>query len=341
MSANLYFPSDLFSAGKINYDVAADFLELLAFFSSEKYSLTSEIINASEISADENYEDVDAEIENREEVSSGAILAIQSRMKCLTTSYPFELDEKGDVLSYIEKDERLTFDQASYLLCLILSNLSNLTPILGGTACHPSDSEIVRLRNYFQYFATAALAAELNSSAWSFGHPRPDHTNFINKLTEIWNVLKDGNVDSDPSAPKNPKDDQVDIFTWKPHPDGLPGCLFGAAQVATGANWKDKSIKGHMNDVFWSRWFGRHPVTKVICYHIIPFTRTEVEFRDDVSVLGNILHRLRVPYKVREAANLLEKSEEIHIEAYDLLPGATSWIQEYGKRRREDARQQS
>lgn len=341
MSAKINFPSDMFSSEKINADVAADYLELLAFFSSERRSFTSEIIDATEISAEEDYKNVDDEIENREQPSSEAILIIQNRMKCLATSYPFNIDENGDVLTYEEPPAGLTLDQASYILCLILSNLRNITPILDGTPYYPTAQEITLLRNYFQYFATAALAGELNSSAWSFGHPRPDHSGFISKLEEIWSILDDGNVNRDPSAPSRPKDDQVDIFSWKANTDGLPGCLFGAAQVATGENWKEKSIKDHIRDVFWSRWFSRIPVTKAVCYHIIPFTRTANEFRDDVLVLGNVLHRLRVPRKVKEAGNLLQNSENIKIEAYDLLPEASDWIREYGNRHRQAPMQQA
>ena len=101
------------------------------------------------------------------------------------------------------------------------------------------------LRRHFQYVATAAIAAEIGGPAWSFGYPRPDGAGFIGKLSEIRAVLKDGSVGADPASPAAPKDDQVDVFAWREQRDGLPGFLLVAAQVATGKDWKDKSIKSH------------------------------------------------------------------------------------------------
>lgn len=151
--------------------------------------------------------------------------------------------------------------------------------------------------------------------AWSFDHPRPDHSGFLEKLTGIWATLRDGCVDPDSSAPQSPKDDQIDVFAWRGHSDGLPGFLLAGAQVATGKNWKDKSIKSHLSDVFWKRWFGRQPVSQLLCYHIIPFARPDVDFRDDVLVLGNVLHRLRVPYRVDQAV-------ELHAQGVPILEAA-------------------
>lgn len=106
------------------------------------------------------------------------------------------------------------------------------------------------LREYFQYIATAAIAGEIGGRAWSFGFPRPDRSRFLEKLTEIWSVLKDGDVEPDPSAPTSPKDDGVDVFACQEPKDGLPGFLLVAAQVATGKNWREKSILNQVNDPF-------------------------------------------------------------------------------------------
>ena len=96
------------------------------------------------------------------------------------------------------------------------------------------------------------------------------------KLSEVWAVLKDGTVNPrTPSAPAAPKDDQVDVFAWREQPDGLPGFLLVAAQVATGKDWRDKSIKQHVRGVFEKRWFNRPPVTEMVAYHVIPFARPD------------------------------------------------------------------
>ena len=46
-------------------------------------------------------------------------------------------------------------------------------------------------RHHFQCFAAAAISAETGGPARSFGFPRRDHSGFLAKLKEIWDVLKD------------------------------------------------------------------------------------------------------------------------------------------------------
>lgn len=196
------------------------------------------------------------------------------------------------------------------------------------TGVHPSDKDVRDLRKFFQYFATAALAAEVWGQAWSFGFPRPDGSGFQAKLSEIWKVLRDGIVSSDSSAPPSPKDGGIDVFAWRVQNDGLPGFTLAAAQVATGGDWKDKSIVANVQRAFPSRWFAqRPPVTAMSPYHVIPFARRDDKFRDDVAVLGNVLHRLRVPLRVREASGLVDAG--VSVEAFDKLAEASNWMRSY------------
>ena len=317
MSATLYLPSD-----EPDPDLAADYLELKAVFSEERQSFSQDIVDALALAADSEFADVDAEMKNREEVADGAVARMASRKRVLAATYPFELDERGDVISFVVEEPDL--GQTAYLLSLLLSNLRAVSPMLNGSEMHPSDQDVRALRQWFQYFATAALAAEIGGQAWSFGFPRPDGTGFIGKLTEIWDVLKDGSVEAHASAPRNPMDDGIDVFAWREQRDGLPGFLLAAAQVATGRDWKDKSILSRIDRVFPHRWFKRPPETRMVPCHVIPFARPDDEFRDDVRVLGNVLHRLRVPRRVSEAVDLAGSG--VPIEAFDRLEEAAAWI---------------
>ena len=326
MSAAVYLPPDEFGgARRPNLDLAADYLELKAIFSKEKESFSQDIIDALDFAADSEFPDVDIEIKNREETANGAIGRMASRKRVLNEAYPFDLGERGYVVSFVAKERDL--GQAAYTISLLLSNLDSISPLLDGSDMHPSDEDVRALRQWFQYFATAALAAEIGGPAWFFGFPRPGGTGFIGKLTEIWGVLKDGSVEAHASAPENPKDGGVDVFAWREQRDGLPGFLLAAAQVATGKDWKDKSIVSHMDRVFPGRWFERPPVTRMVPYHVIPFARPDNEFPDDVRVLGNVLHRLRVPHRVSEAVGLAQRG--ILIEAFDRLEEAAGWVASY------------
>lgn len=330
MSVALYLPPDSFSGDSNDLDLAADYLELTAFFSTDDQAFSQSITDALELAANEDFETVEDELQAREEAASGAIARIGQRRRILDNAYPFEVDEAGDVVTFQGGD--ISFGQAAYLVSLVLSHLSSVSEVMARTTVYPTEAEIRDLRNFFQYLATAGLAAEIGGPAWSFGSPRPDGTGFINKLTEIWTVLRDGRVNPNPSAPDRPKDDQVDVFAWRESRDGLPGFLFAAAQVATGANWKDKSVKAHVAGVFAARWFNPPPVTTMVAYHIVPFTRPDEKFRDDVLVVGNILHRLRLPFRVAEAKELVESG--IEIEAFDMLPNVVAWLQDYESRGR-------
>ena len=329
MNQALYLPLDEFIGDKApNLDLAADYLELTAVFSENNQSLSQDIVNVSELGAESEFDNVDEEMRIREDIAAGAVARMTSRKRVLTTSYPFNFDQYGSVISFVNEEYNL--GQTAYLLSLILSNLSAVNALLSGTSMHPTDSEVRDLRQFFQYFATAAIAGEIGGRAWSFGHPRPDRKGFKSKLTEIWDILQDGRVGADKSAPSRPMDDQVDIFAWREQRDNLPGYLLVAAQVATGKNWKEKSIKSHVNEVFVKRWFEQLPVTIILAYHVIPFARPDEKFRDDVLVLGNVLHRLRVPRRVEEAVVLFQNG--LVFEAFDELKLAADWIRSYVER---------
>ncbi len=330
MPGRVYLPADDFGGnGPNDLNLAADFLELSAFFSSEKYALTQSIVDALELARDGGFSSVEEEIARREVVASGAALVISDRKRALKGAYPFDISNDGRLVSCESKV--LNYGQAAYLISLVLSNLRALTPVLDGSGMHPTNAEVASLRQYFQYFATAALAAEIGGQAWSFGFPRPDGSGFLSKLKEVWAVLRDGTVDPEEGeVPQAAKDDEIDVFAGRVHADGLPGFLFAAAQVATGANWRAKSLRNHLDRVFFQRWFARQPVTPPLPYHIVPFALPETGFRDHVRNLGNVLHRLRVPLRVEQAGTL--HAQGVQIEAYEQLDGALEWIAQFASR---------
>ena len=334
MTGSLCFPVDDVSGASIDFDRAADFLEISAFFANDSTALVSDLVNQSGIGAEADVADLDEELESgQEDLITSTVARIESRQEALDScAYPFDLDARGEVLTCIL--DRESFGHAAYILSLVLSNLRAVSSVLDGSHLHPDEQEVRRLREFFQYFATAALASEIHGRAWSFGFPRPDGTDFLEKLGQIWRTLGDGTVERQPGAPQRPKDDQVDIFAARPHPDRLPGFPLAAAQVATGANAREKSLKGHLG-AFKRRWFATQPVTGFLIYMIVPFAMADDQFIDNVGRMGNVLHRLRVPRRVAEAERLVEAGETI--EGYDRLQEAVQWVTDYRERARERA----
>ena len=330
MTCSLYLPLDEVTGKKdVDFDRAADFLELAAFFSEDSMAMTSDLAKEASIGAEEDHADLESEMQNgEEELVAATVNRIDERQRTLGASYPFKLDTKGDILSYISGNE--SFGSAAYVLCLVLSNLKSMSSVLIGSRVHPDKAETRELRKYFQYFATAALAAEIHGKAWSFGFPRPDHSGFIPKLTEIWEELRGvGLVEAQEGAPDNPKDGGVDVFAARPCRDRLPGFLAAVAQVATGRKYEKKSLKGHWG-AFKSCWFGTQPITEFLVYMIVPFAIPDKKFINNVRNLGNVLHRLRIPLRVSEANELVKAG--VSIEGYDRLTDAVRWLTNYRER---------
>lgn len=333
MIDSLYLPIDDVTGGSIDTDRAADYLELAAFFSHDSMALASELANQAGISAADDHVDLDEEMqsgEGEEDLISRTVTRIENRCETLGASaYPFDLDERGEIL--ICNLDRNSLGHAAYILSLVLSNLRAVSPILSESCLHPGEQEVKQLREFFQYFATAALASEIHGRAWSFGFPQPDGSGFIQKLTEIWERLGDGRVSQKDWAPTSPKDDQIDVFAARLHPDGLPGFLLAVAQVATGRKADQKSLKGYPGS-FKRQWFEPEPVTEFLPYMIVPFARSKDKCFRWVSNMGNVLHRLRVPRRVADAAELVKAGEMI--EGYDQLAKAVQWIASYQDRGR-------
>ena len=336
MTIKPYFPAEELVDGIPNWDMSADYLELYAYFSKSSYAPFSTLTNALEVATEKDREDVDGDT-FFDNFTSETREVIKERALALGDAYPFEMIDNGNTLRYVKTDLQdstmpKVFGQAAYVISLVLSNRSPMSNILDVPNAVLEETEVNEIRSYFQYFATSAMAGEIVGRAWSFGFPRLDGSGFQKKLREVWGELDDGTVNPHPGAPKHAKDGGVDVFAARLHRDGRPGFLLAAAQVATGGNWKEKDILGKMNNEFKMTWFSRQPATKFICYHIIPFTCSDKDkYSLYCSRFGNILHRLRLPYRVMEACRLRDE-KDISIEAFEELDKAVEWVQEYRSR---------
>ena len=149
----LYCPIDEITGSSPNYDCAADYLELGAFFASDSRVLTAGVTSSASMSAESDEEvnnDLDAELSNSEDnLVASTVERIRERHKVLNegqvATYPFELDTGGDTLTCRLDPESL--GHAAYMLSLILSNLRALSPILKDFCPYPSREEIDQLRH--------------------------------------------------------------------------------------------------------------------------------------------------------------------------------------------------
>ena len=273
MTRTLYLPMDSVVGQPTDFDLAADFLELSAFFAGTDTVPTSGLVNEIELGTAEDPADVDEEMyTGAEGIQTGTVKRIESRQRILKSAYPYELDSSGDMLTCALDNPSM--GQAAYILSLVL---------------YPDEAEVSKLREYFQYFATAALAAEIGGVSWSFGFPRPDHSSFLAKLTEIWRVIQDGHVSSQVGAPVHPKDDQVDVFAARPHPDRptrlLVGCGPRSQQETMAASFQavqTRLIELHQacREPGDGNWSGAMDEFFSLCFH--PETLRQVRYLRDV-----------------------------------------------------------
>jgi hypothetical protein len=326
MPSKPYIPHDTLSGGTPDADLAADIAELSALLSTDETFLLSDLRNDVEIGGDE-YDDVDEQTRHRDLVVDSAERALTNRAKLLDDAYPFELDETGNQLSFIDADN---WGKKAYLLSLVLSNLGSITDVLKEAELAPDAASIIHLRNWFQQMSAAALAAEVRGRAWAFGWPRPDHTNFDTKLKEIWREIGDGELHAEPpnDAPQSVKDCEIDVIAARPHLDRMPGFLLVMAQVATGANWRDKSVRNMVDHAFFDFWFSRKPASQRTAYHIIPFVLAKNESHFETLRLGHILSRSRFSALTLLAENLIA-DDAIQSEGTEAFESFGDWFGQY------------
>lgn len=326
-----YIPQDQLTGANPNRILAADLLELTALLAPDNRALLSELTSALEIGQDE-YEDLDDILQIRERAAIGAATEIETRARQLGDAYPFSLDAKGSSLSYEAKPN---WGRTLYVLALILSHLpSEQSPVLERASLLPSDDDIIKLRRWFQYCATASVAAEIGGDAWAFGWPRPDGSAFLDKLKEIWTQLKDGDVRESPSpgAPKAVKDDEIDIIAARPSCDGLHGFPIILGQVASGGNWKSKPLRNHADHVFYPEWFSTIPASQTLVYHIIPFVIEPGSFRRETRRLGHLMHRVRLCARALEADTAIRNGAPVSIEGIKAFDEVSAWTAQFRSR---------
>lgn len=325
-----YVPADQLADGKVDPDLVADIVELTAFFDPEEWALISDVFNAFEIGQDE-YTNSEEEFTIRDRICTECAGAIERRMRCLGEAYPFELDEGGDSIRYINED---SWGRICYLSALLLSHLPAITEVLEGTNLAPNAHETRLLRNWFQSCMGAAMAGYSGGNSWVFGFPRDDRTGFLTKLRQIWETIDDGRVigDDHPNAgiAGDFNDDEVDVIAFRPRPDGLPGATIHFAQVATGKNWPTKSLIGHLQSVFLRQWFDVQPASQPEVHHLIPFILPG----DDrvarlTQQLGHIQHRLLLPRYVEDGFRLVSDNDEIIVEGVSKFDDVSTWLEEY------------
>ena len=305
-------------------EIQADWLELIAFLDPRGFAPVAELIGQQDPEWNQEVEDIGEADGALEDIAANAVAEIERRSHDLEGAYPFKMSEDGSSLIL---NQDWTSAQAIYLFSLIISHAvrSELLPAHFG----PDDAELRTARDLFQVCATLAAAGHCNGPAYSIGWPRRDKTGFLEKLKEIWAHFGDGTVHDTPlpGTPDDLKDEGIDVIAWWPERDGQPGLGFLIGQVASGRNWKDKSVLPHLRR-FLSEWFSNPPVSKAHSAIFIPFTVADDQMRRTSSMHGYVVHRGRLA-RLAGSAPALAEMGVAPIERLDEIDRVQSWLRDY------------
>jgi len=253
---------------------------------------------------------------------------IQNRIDCLKEAYPFQF-ESYDALTL---KNGLTDGAQIYFYCLLFSHTIQNDVLLSTPPTEPND------RDLMQVCSTLAAAGIVQGSSVSFGFPRIDSSGFLDALKSTYEAMGEGEVVEvvPVGAPAMEKDGRVDVIAWSSTPDGCAGKNYMLGQVASGANWKDKSIRGEI-DLFHHTWFTHTPVSTARPAMFIPFC-IDVgagETLNDVidfytRKFGDVYYRYRLPYYANKGCELAEDSSNgLRIDRYDEISKIKDYVNDF------------
>lgn len=315
----------------------ADWLEFCALCSPNGRVGISELVSGTDIEENQESEDWADDDVCQDSIVMKTQSEIADRREYIGEDYPFRMDERGRQFSFTGT---VTPIGAVYLFSLFLSHAQDRTIIPEDLA--PKLDNYAR--NLFQACSTVAAGGYIRGVAVSFGWPRPDRTAFLDALKTTYEAFGDGlPVEKPrPAAPKWTKDGGIDIIAWEESIDGLAGTQYLIAQVASGENWKDKSVRLDA-DILHEWWFTQRPASRHQCGMFMPFC-IEPEEGDDEDVtpqemlvdymklltveFGTVFYRYRLPHYAAKGL-LLSDGGHVGIEGVGKLKEIVAWVTKY------------
>lgn len=324
MSCNI---SPVFNIPETFEDVAVfvDFLELSSIIAEDFCVSLLDLIEQVDFESDYNEEEIDAIESEKEEVISKLCDEIRKRKDVLEDAYPFDISSDG-ITFFIISEAEWNIGCKTYLFSLFLSHLSK--SLIVSIPYREQPKKLIELSRWlFQKCACLAAAGKMCGPSFIL-YPRKN--GFLEKLKEIYLVLGDGKPRSEAlsGSPISVNDDGVDIIAWEYLPDNRPGGPYLLGQVASGNDWRDKSLVQTIKR-FHEEWFEVIPASFPIPAIFIPYYISRDEMRRHSRSLGVILDRLRLPINVLFGESF-RKQKGFHVdEVEDLDVDLSKWLINY------------
>jgi hypothetical protein len=243
-------------------------------------------------------------------------------------NYPFSLTDDGS--RFFLKPE-ITSSGYIYLFCLLLSHPKEDEVLTGSYAPNIGDNQ----RKLFQSCSTVAAAGLIAGNAVSFGFPRPDGSNFHNKLREVYKLINDGQIRENliPGTSKNIKDFKIDLIAWLHRQDAEVLERYFFAQVASGKDWIDKALSNDQLEQFHRLFFDIIPSMRPERGIFIPFI---FEYERDISledklkifetIYGKFHYRFSIPRYYAYGCEIAKGNNLFHIDGLTDLTAIKSWV---------------
>jgi hypothetical protein len=319
----------------------ADWLEFKAIASPDGRVAFGTLVSATALTENEQKEDIADEDVDEDQLVLCVQGEIARRWKNVGDDYPFRIDDQGRALQFATPVSEVG---SVYLFCLFLSHAFDRTIMPKALAPKVTN----KTRDLFQACATVAAGGFVQGPSMSFGFPRPDGAPFLKALHKVYLLFGDGKPRKIPrvAAAKAIKDNGIDIIAWQRSIDNLPCMLYLIAQVASGADWKDKSVvtdRIHFHDY----WFTDKPASQPHDAMFMPFglepedpedgTPYEDVLKDHMQGIGYkfgmLFYRDRIAKHLAAGLTLIGSGEK-DIERSKDIKKVTQWVEKYTERLR-------
>ncbi|WP_054820994.1 hypothetical protein [Arthrobacter sp. JCM 19049] len=262
---------------------------------------------------------------------------LESRSHALGDMYPFEIVKRYGGWSLQRREGELRHivaAQKSYLACLLMTCAR--TELLE----FDRNSDLVqRIGNAFQALAFVNAAELVGGEAYWMGSPRPDKSTMLDAISRLSKKMGLGTPhDTRPpgiSSANAVKDGGVDIVAWRTFRDGRPSGIVLYGQVASGEDWRSKSIQGNIGD--FKTYFKDLPAERPLLAMFMPRVANDhvredsvYSYEDSVNAeitkhdgeLGLIVDRLRLTeLTVNSADRQVTRTEKSDIAFAQLWSG--------------------
>lgn len=231
-----------------------------------------------------------------------------------------------------------------YLFCLFLSHAFDRTIVPKTLAPRVTN----KTRDLFQACATVAAGGYVQGPSMSFGFPRPDGDAFLKALHRVYKLFGDGKPRKEPrpAAAKKIKDNGIDIIAWRRSIDKLPCTLYLIGQVASGADWVDKSVIADRHH-FHQYWFVDQPGSQPSDAMFMPFglepedpedgTEYDDVLKDHMQSVayryGTLFYRDRIAKHLADGLQCFDQGEK-DIERVQDIAEVVKWVNKYTEKLR-------